>query len=181
MTISDLLVFVADIISAVVLIVTVISISISLSLTRRGLALTREQIEQNNKQLQQSHHIQKASFFKELYLTMFGDQDIRDALYLLDKDEFVYESQFRKSDNEKRVDRLLSFVDLVCALYMWGLLEDQEMQFFKYELMLIYNDPHVQAYLQYLKDVFKAETKADLHPFSSFTTYCQKEIHAAHS
>lgn len=175
MTTSDVLVFIADIISAVVLVVSVISISISLYLTRKGLALTREQVEQNNKQLQQSHHIQKATFFKELYLTMSGDQDIRDALYLLDKDEFVYGSRFRKSDDEKRIDRLLSFVDLICALYMWGLLEDQEMQFFRYELMVVYNDPHVQAYLQYLKGAFKEETKADLQPFSSFTAYCQKE------
>ena len=174
MTTSDVLVFIADIISAVVLVVTVISLSLSLSLTRKGLDLTREQIEQNNKQLQQSHQIQKATFFKELYLTMFGDQDIRDALYLLDKDEFVYGNSFRKSDDEKRIDRLLSFADLVCALSMWGLLEDQEMQFFRYELMVIYNDPHVQAYLQYLKEAFKTETKADLQPFSSFTAYCQK-------
>src|SRR5690349_8360586 len=68
-------------------------------------------------QIRAARKTQKATFFKELYSTMFSDNDIRQVYYQIEYDEFVYDKNFHGSENEKLLDRLLSFADLVCDLY----------------------------------------------------------------
>src|SRR5581483_78022 len=100
-SVSDELALVSDLISAIVLIVAIISLIKSLS-------LTREQIAQNNKQLELSYEIQKAVFFKELYLKMFDDPDIRKAFYLIDYDQFTFDpSKLQLTQEIEDLDKLL--------------------------------------------------------------------------
>ena len=82
---------------------------------------------------------------------MFADEDVRGAAYMIEYDKFVYNEDFHGSPQEKMVDRLLSFADLVCDLYAQELLSAHEMDFFNYEFVQIYKNPNVQHYLDYLK------------------------------
>src|SRR5262245_50146572 len=84
-----------------------------------GIMLTYQQMRQN-------HKIQKANFFKERYTTMFADADVRAAAYMIEYDKFVYNEDFHGSPQERIVDRLLSFADLVCDLYAQKLLSAHE-------------------------------------------------------
>jgi hypothetical protein len=146
---------VADVINAFLLIVAII-----------GIAFTYRQIRE-------SHKTQKATFFKDLYSTMFSDPDVRNAYYQIEYGDFTYDENFHGSSNEKLIDRLLSFVDLVCDLYAQGIITEHEMSFFKYEFTRIYQNPNVQGYLEFLKN-FYADVGTGTKPFASFVAYCAK-------
>ncbi|CAG0940896.1 hypothetical protein BROC_01205 [Candidatus Brocadiaceae bacterium] len=124
-------------------------------------------------QIRESHKTQKATFFKDLYSTMFSDQDVRNAYYQIEYGDFTYDENFHGSSNEKLIDRLLSFVDLVCDLYAQGIITEHEMSFFKYEFTRIYQNPNVQGYLEFLKN-FYADVGTGTKPFASFVAYCSK-------
>lgn len=118
----------------------------------------------------------RAIFFKELYLTMFSDSDMRDAFYKIEYDQFVYSEKFHKSPEEKAIDRLLSFVDLICNLYYQGLLTSNEMKSFSYELKRIYENSNVSGYLAFLK-AFYSQVNTGTQPFAYFLRYCRDELH----
>jgi hypothetical protein len=150
-----------------------ISISDIMSLIFLGLAiigifLTRHQIKQG-------YNVQKASFFKDLFQTMYGDPEIRNTFYLIEHGKFVFDDNFYESGNEQSIDRLLCFVDLICGLYAGKMLTKQEMIYFEFELIMIYHDPNVQVYLEHLRGLYK-ERKFDTTPFASFVSYCQREL-----
>jgi hypothetical protein len=119
----------------------------------------------------QTRKTQKATFFKDLYSTMYSDNDIRKAYYQIEYDEFVYGPNFHGSTNEPLIDRLLSFTDLVCYLYDQTMLTEHEMGFFKYEFLRIYADENIQKYLDFLKDFYQ-KNRTGTKPFPSFVSYC---------
>ena len=133
-----------------------------------GLMLTYRQMRNNYK-------MQKATFFKDLYSTMFADSEVRSALYMIEYNRFVYSEQFHGSTDENIVDRLLSFSDLVCDLYAQGVLTDHEMDFFKYEFYRIYKNPNVQRYLDFLQERY-SDTGHNIEPFPAFVAYCETEL-----
>ncbi len=150
-----------------------ISISDILSLIFLGLAiigifLTRHQIKQG-------YNVQKATFFKDLFQTMYGDPEIRNTFYLIEHSKFIFNDKFYESGNEQSIDRLLCFVDLICGLYAGKMLTKQETLYFEFEFITIYNDLNVQAYLEHLRGFYK-ERKFVTTPFASFVSYGQQEL-----
>lgn len=148
---------IADVISLLLLVAAVVGIFLSLKETR------------------ETAKTEKAVFFKDLYTTMFADPNIRDAYYQIEYEEFKYDADFHGSNNERLIDRLLSFVDLVCDLHAQGILTEHEMSFFKYQLLQIYKNRNVRVYLSFLED-FYAKSGANTKPFASFTRYCEKVL-----
>ena len=127
------------------------------------------------RQMRSNYRMQKATFFKELYSTMFADSEVRSALYMIEYNRFVYTEQFHGSTDENIVDRLLSFSDLVCDLYAQGVLTDHEMDFFKYEFYRIYKNANVQRSLDFLKERY-TDTGHNIEPFPAFVAYCETEL-----
>jgi len=146
---------ISDIINFILLLIAVI-----------GIFLTRKQIMENKK-------IQKATFFKDLYSTMFSDPEIRNAYYRIEYEDFTYDSSFHASKEEKEFDRLFSFIDLICDLYSQGILSKHEMSFFKYEFKRIYNNHNVKSYLFFLTD-FYISNNVGTTPFPKFIAYCKE-------
>jgi hypothetical protein len=122
------------------------------------------------RQLRQTSIIQRATFFKDLYSTMFTDPDIRKIYYLIEYDEFIYPDDFHGSTEEKYLDRLLSFADLICNLRAQDIITEHEMKSFNYMLARIYNNNGVQQYLDFLDNWF-SEHIIGVLPFSSFRNY----------
>jgi hypothetical protein len=127
------------------------------------------------RQIKGSHKTQKATFFKDLYSTMFSDHDIRDAFYQIEYGEFNYDVNFHGSDNEKAIDQLLSFIDLICDLYAQGIITQHEMSFFKYEFTRIYFNDNVQRYLKFLTG-FYTQIGTETKPFPSYVAYCESKL-----
>jgi|GEM_PF-1794634 len=131
-----------------------------------GIWLTLLQITEGSK-------TQKAAFFKDLYSTMYSDPDVREAFYQVEYGKFIYNPKFHDSPSEKKIDRLLSFVDLVCDLYDQKIITEREMRFFKYEFARISQDPNVQGYLEFLRSFYDS-VGTGTRPFPSFVSYCKK-------
>ncbi len=80
----------------------------------------------------------RATLFKELYLMVFGDADFGDAFFLIEKGQFVYGATAASTPQERIVNRLLRFMDLVCEVYADKLLTEQEMSLFKRQFIRVY-------------------------------------------
>ena len=116
---------------------------------------------------------QRASFLRDLYGTINSDEGIREAFYSIEYGNFIYDADFHGSEQERNVDRLLSFVDLICELHRRGVLTRREMQFFEYRFRRVAADQHVQAYLAFLK-TFYAVNDTHTEPFPSFMIYSRR-------
>lgn len=126
-------------------------------------------------QIESNYKTQKASFFKELYSTMYSDPEIIDVYYKIEYNIFNYGPEFHGSPEEKQLDRLLSFLDLICNLYGQKIITDHEMESFRYRIRRIYINHHILRYLKFLEDYYPT-TGAETRPFQSFVSYCERTI-----
>jgi len=117
----------------------------------------------------------RATLFKELYLMVFGDADFGDAFFLLEKGQFVYGGTVAYSPQERMVNRLLRFMDLVCEVYADKLLPEQEMNIFKRQFIRVYEHPSIKGYLKFLTEDYTV-ARAGSTPFPHFVAYCEKEL-----
>jgi hypothetical protein len=116
---------------------------------------------------------QRAAFLRDLYGTINSDEGIREAFYSIEYGKFTYDADFHGSKEECNVDRLLSFVDLICELHRRRVLTRREMLFFEYRFRRVAADPHVQEYLTFLKG-FYAMNDTRTEPFASFMSYSRQ-------
>jgi hypothetical protein len=130
-----------------------------------GVYLTYASIKMNEK-------ISKATFFKDLYTTMYGNSDVTEAFYQIENETLTYDETFSRSANRRSLDRLLGFVNLVCDLHKQGILTQHEMNFFSYRMIRIFRNKNVQGYLGYLKTAY-GHTELGTNPFPSFIAYCE--------
>ncbi len=126
-------------------------------------------------QLKSGFRTQRAQFLKDLYTTSVSDIDISEAYYLIEYDKFIYNSDFHDSNIEPKVDRLLSFYDLVAELNIQEIISDREMIFFSYRFKRIFNNKGIKEYLIFLSSFYK-NNGIDKEPFSSFQTVANKYI-----
>jgi len=117
----------------------------------------------------------RAALFKELYLMVFGASDFGDAFFMLEKGQLVFGATTGYTPQERMVNRLLRFMDMVCEVYVAKMLTEQEMNFFKRQFIMIYENPSMKAYLKFVTEEY-TEAGADRTPFPSFVSYCEKEL-----
>ncbi len=125
------------------------------------------------RQLSLSHDIQKATYFKELYLMFFADRDTIDTFYIIDGNKLDW-NHFWDTPEEKQVDRLLSYIALVCGLHFTGMLSRKEMDFFKYEFLVVYKNECIQKYFEHLQKA--SSVGVGIFPYTSFIRYCRAEL-----
>ena len=121
-------------------------------------------------QARASAKTQRATFLRDLYATLNNDDGIRVAYYMIEYGKFNYDKDFHQSEQEHNMDRLLSFVDLVCELYLRGVLTHREIQFFEYRFRRIAMDTEVGKYLEFLGQFYVANHATSI-PFPSFSRY----------
>lgn len=126
-------------------------------------------------QIRQGYKIQRTTLFKDLYQMMYGDPHIREAFYLIDYQKFVFANKFSSLHEEQLIDHLLNFFDLLSGLYEDKMLTKKEMNFFEYEFKIVYSNPGIQAYLKYLRGIYKNEKVATM-PNHGFISYCKNEL-----
>lgn len=129
-------------------------------------------------QIRKVTHFQQATFFKDLYGIIYSDQVIQKAFYAIEYGDFQYGIEFHGSEEEARIDNLLSHFDLICGLYDDGLLTEKQMKFFNYRLIRVYRNTNITSYLSFLETWSKKNHGADI-PYSSFQNYCKARLSAA--
>ncbi len=121
-------------------------------------------------QIRSGARAQRATFLKDLYTQLRSDPEVADAFYKIEYGEFKYGPEFHKSELERKVDRLLTLIDLVCEMRAQCIMSKREMSFFSYQFSRVAKDENVRAYLEFLND-FYMENGINRKPFASFQAY----------
>jgi hypothetical protein len=102
------------------------------------------------RQLRQHDATQKAIFVRDLYSTLFADQEMLAAIPLLESGEISFEhgSDFFNSPTEASVNKLLAHCELISTLYLRGALSNEDMDHFEYNLRRILSNPNVISYFK---------------------------------
>jgi len=124
-------------------------------------------------QLMQTKKINRAGLVKELYLNLYNDQELRDIFYKIEWSEYRSTDRFKLEGNEeeRKVDKLLSFFDIICNMFYRGVLTKKDMKVFSYEMMRVYEHPAVQEYLDSLEDWQKSQNIGE--SYVNLKKYCR--------
>jgi hypothetical protein len=141
-----------------------------LAVTMLGVLITTAGVVAAFLQIRTGSRAQRAVFLKDLYMQLRTDPEIVKAFYLIEYSEFRYDADFHGSDDEPRIDRLLTLVDLICELHAQSVITKREMAFFEYQFRRIANDKEIVKYLTFLQ-AFYARNGLDRKPFSAFRAY----------
>lgn len=118
--------------------------------TTFGVFATFRQIYISNKQ-------KRADLILQLCNQFYQDKDMQDIYYRIEYGEFQYAiTTFHKTEDEKKMDKLLSLFSNIGQLYQMGIVKDKDLEFIKYEFQIIYEYKAVQAYFQTLDSWFEA-------------------------
>jgi membrane-associated PAP2 superfamily phosphatase len=118
---------------------------------------------------------QRATFLKDLYMQLKSDEAVAEAFYLIEYAKFTYDSTFHGSPLEKKVDRLLTLIDLVCEMRGLGVISKREMEFFRYQFLRVATDPAIRQYLSFL-DSFYRSVGVDRRAFPAFQAFSQEQL-----
>ena len=125
---------------------------ILLFLTMLGLIVAAFELGHNKK-------INRASLAKELYWTLYDDPDIRSIFYRIEWSNYEIEDYGNaERDDEQKLDKLLSFLEIVCSMYYRRVFTRKDIRLFDYELNRVCSHPCVQAYWKFL-DEWQSEQK----------------------
>ena len=137
------------------------------------LLVTIHSIKFAARQIKQTEKINRASLVKELLMTMHDNAEMRDLFYKIEWSEYrLGEFDFsNNSADEKGLDKLLSFFEIVCGLYERKVFTKADIKLFSYRMRRVAEHPDVQQYLGFLgtwqdnRNIGKS--------FSNYIKYCK--------
>ncbi len=99
-------------------------------------------------QWKESVRNKRADYINDLTEKIRTDEDIREIIYMLEYDEFVYDETFHGSgETERKIDKTLSHFSYICYLQKTNQITKVEFGFFKYEIERIITNPQIEEYL----------------------------------
>lgn len=121
-------------------------------------------------QLAQTKKINRASLVKELYWTFYDDDEIREVFYIIEWSN--YKDDIEVDGYEQKVDKMLSFFEVVCSMYYRKILTKSDMKTFNYEMNRVYAHSKVQEYLVFLDNW--QENLSIGESYANYKKYCQE-------
>lgn len=97
--------------------------------------------------------LKRAEYINELTEKIRSDEDVKHTIYLLEYDDFCYDSSFHNNiDIELPIDKTLSTFSYICYLRFMKIITENEFDFFSYEIRRILQNCEIQRYLYFLFD-----------------------------
>ena len=116
------------------------------------------QLWESNKQIKKSAIQKRSEYVIDLYSTFVQDRDMIEIYYKIEYSKFIYDNgAFHGSETEKQLDKLLGHFTIIGRLYNLGILTREDMNFVKYEFLVIYQNQNIQAYLSFLDRYLKSQ------------------------
>lgn len=126
--------------------------------------------------VQQSRRInsQARSALVAQSLTGFADdKDIQEAFYAIEYSQFKYDNDFHKSDQERKVDKLLRHFANLALAWQAGLLSTADVRPVQYYVLRVMRDGEIEKYLAFIEQ-WSAGAKLGEHPYSVLAKLCNK-------
>jgi len=125
-------------------------------------------------QIRKNSLFAKANFMIELFMRFYRDDWIREAFYGIEYGEFTYDVSFHNSEIEKKIDYMLSYLDLLGILVKSQVIDLDSIKPLYYEIYRIYNNNEIRKYIKFLREWFK-HIGIEREPFEGFQ-YVGREI-----
>lgn len=93
------------------------------------------------------------------------DEEIHSAFYAIEYPEFKYGPAFHRSDEERRVDKLLGHFANLALAWQSGLLTTKDVRPVQYYLCRVMDNSEVQKYLNFIAGWSKKATDGE-HPYA---------------
>ena len=144
--------------------------ALALAISIAGLIYTHVQI-------QRTQIIQRAKLVKELYDEIFDDDEFAHIYSLLEQEERLFDrdrgtSRPDEQDRRQRgIERLLSKLESICAMYKSGLLVIGDLETFDYNIRRISQCEGFAEYRNFLENEWPDLRNLERGPFASLFWY----------
>lgn len=91
--------------------------------------------------------VRYSEFVRDLIKSMRSDLENRETFYLIEYGNFKYSKAFHESEDEKKIDKLLTDYNYFCYLYMKSVIKKDEFGYVKYQIYRTLSNKHIQNYL----------------------------------
>jgi hypothetical protein len=151
---------------------TSIATVIGLPATLIGLVFAALQIRKNTA-------TQRGKFFKELYEPFFFNDELRYAFELIEGRKDVFRGDYGTTDQkesekrQKAIETLFAHFEIICSLYRRGLIHDDDMHYFDYNIQRVFNHPEFNDYRAGL-DSWRKSRGLEQIPYFTFFWYLDK-------
>jgi len=92
----------------------------------------------------------RAEFIVSVFNQYVTDPLASDIFYEIEYGRFQYNEDFHRSENERKLDRLLSYFEKIAALYEIGTITLHDLELVRYDFLRVYQDASVQKYFKTL-------------------------------
>jgi len=101
------------------------------------------------------------------------DKDIQRAFYAIEYDEFVYDQNFHKSDQEREIDKLLRHFANLALSWKSGLLSIEDLRPVQYYIFRVMNNSGIKQYMEFMAGWLK-QANIGQHPYVVLSELCEK-------
>jgi hypothetical protein len=119
-------------------------------------------------QIQKNTATQRGKFFRELYEPFFLNDELRSAFALIERERS--KDAFRE---QRAIETLFAHFEIICSLYRRGLIHDDDMHYFDYNIQRVLNHPGFNDYRAGL-DSWRKSKGLEQIPYSTFFWYIDK-------
>lgn len=129
-------------------------------------------------ELRQGKNINRANLIKELYVEFYKDSDIMEVYYDIEYDNCPengdYDVSLHNSDYGRKVDKLLSYFEVICNMYYRNIINKKDISIFSYEMCRVYSNLKIQKYFSFIEDWQKKVGYGN--SYEEYIKFCQREL-----
>ena len=92
----------------------------------------------------------RAEFIVSVFNQFVTDPLASEIFYEIEYGRFRYDKDFHRSENELKLDRLLSYFEKIAALYDIGTITLHDLELVRYDFLRVYQNAAVQEYFKTL-------------------------------
>ena len=81
-----------------------------------------------------------------------ADEDMQEAFYAIEYGDFIYNSGFHRSEEEKKYDKLLRHFAILRSMLSKNLIKKEDISLVEYHLSRIEKNPEVLKYIEFISD-----------------------------
>lgn len=87
---------------------------------------------------------------------IFDNHGLSEIYYKIEYGDFIYNVDFHESKEERYLDQLLRYLELVSKLYLSGQVNKDQFKLIKYEFMTVYRNEQIHKYFNFLDRIFSS-------------------------
>lgn len=129
-------------------------------------------------ELKRGKNINRANLVKELYVEFYKDNDIMEVFYDIEydnePDNGKYDISLHYSDYGRKVDKLLSYFEVICNMYYRNIITKKDMSIFLYEMYRVYSNLKIQNYLSFIEE-WQRENDCG-YSYEKYKKFCMTEV-----